>query len=363
MIAAVMKHHQEMVASLLAAPPSYPLCPPAPFDFVPSLLLTMRPEAPHASLGVRPDIRAMDDATALFRFRFTIAEMQTLVNKLQLPPTYTTVNRVTVSSLLALAMLLRRLVWPNRLGDLVAEFGYDITSLSLIINLLCTTLASRYSGHLRLWSGITPQCIRTYERAIEAHTPGVRRIWGFIDGTLRQIARPKKRQRPSYSGHKRSHGQHYQAVVTPDGLIVSLLGPFAGSRNDITMWHESLLDGLLRPIVTHGGTVSHLYGDKAYQSLDIIMAPFHPPQSDAEEEYNTLLSNLRIAVEHGFGKITRLWSFTDMKRVHRTGLQPTAAYYFVMTLMTNLHTCMHGNQISEKFDLDPPSVDEYLASA
>jgi hypothetical protein len=358
LVAAAMHHHQQMMAqALLMCPPSL-FFPPLPQSFLP-LLCSSNTEPPHPT--TRPDIRSLDDATALFRFRFTVREMEEIVAALRLPPTYT-VHRVTVSSFVALAMVLRRLVYPLRLGDLVVEFGYDITSLSLIINHLMTTLSSRFLAHLQLWPGITQQKVRVYEHAVSAHMPGVRRIWGFIDGTLRAIARPEKQQRASFSGYKRHHGQHYQAVVAPDGLVVSLIGPFVGSRNDITVYHESYLDALLTPFVSQGTDIYHLFGDKAYRNLPLVMSPFHPALTDEEEQYNTALSSLRVSVEHAFGKITQLWSFTDLKRVQRTGLQPTAAYYHVMVLMSNLHTCMHGNQISEKFDCAPPSMLAYIGN-
>jgi len=35
-----------------------------------------------------------------------------------------------------------------------------------------------------------------------------------------------------YSGHKRSYGMNWQAVVTLDGLISSLWGPFPSTAND-----------------------------------------------------------------------------------------------------------------------------------
>ena len=340
---------------------------PSPFlTEAPSLdipLLAYSERAIPPSPAVRPDITTLDDATALFRFRFTIDELRTLASALSLPATYT-INRVTVSSLLALAMLLRRLVYPNRLGDLVAEFGYDVTSLSFIINMLCTQLASRFYSHLQLWPGLTPAQIRVYERAVtdRADQSGVvvRRIWGFLDGTLRETARPQVDERSSYSGYKRRHGQHYQNVLTPDGLSVSMIGPFIGSRNDITMYHESYLDALIRPIVVQHGGHCQLFGDKAYRGEDLILAPFTPAMNDAQMRYNTYMSKLRIAVEHGFGLVTKYFSYTDLTRTHRTGLQPTAAYYFCMTLFTNLHTCMRGNQVSDSFDLQPPSIIEYI---
>jgi hypothetical protein len=368
-IGVAVKHHQEMMSALLAPPQHLFFSSPPLLIDSPGIDLTalvgQRPTSPPPSPlpGSRPDITVLDDSTALFRFRFTIDEMRSLVSALRLPPTYT-VHRVTVSSLLALSMLLRRLVYPNRLGDLVPEFGYDITSLGLIINLLCTELASRFYAHLQLWPGLTQRQIRMYARAVSDHTKvsgvAVQRIWGFLDGTLRPIARPVVDECASYSGYKRTHGQHYQNVIAPDGLSVSMIGPFLGSRNDIMLYHESYMDALIRPIVVQPGGYFQLFGDKAYRSEDLVMSPFHPPINAAQEAYNRYMSSLRVAVEHGFGTVTKYWSFTDLKRVQRVGLQPTAAYYYCMTLFTNLHICMHGNQVSDKFDLQPPSITEYI---
>jgi len=155
--------------------------------------------------------------------------------------------------------------------------------------------------------------------------------------------------------------------MTPDGLITSLRGPFLGSRNDLTVWRESGLAADLTPMVVSSlpdGTESvvHLFGDKAYRTEKLIMYPFHPAVGAEEKEYNTTLSRLRISVEHGFSRVTALWGFTEVKKVMRTGLQPTGAYYYAMALFTNIRTCMSGgNQISDQFNLRPPTLSEYLA--
>jgi hypothetical protein len=366
-----VKHHQEMMSSLLAPPQLlFSPLPPLSHDVGSNLNVLLHTQLQNTSPvppppTSRPNIAALDEDTALFRFRFTIDELQTLVTALRLPPTYT-IHRVTVSSLVALTMLLRRLAYPCRLGDLVLEFGYDYTSLSLIINALCTQLAARFYTHVQMWPGLTPSRVRLYERAVSEYAQQtgvtVRGVWGFVDGTFRRAARPEVEESASYSGYKRAHGQQYQNVLTPDGLSVSMIGPFLGSRNDIGMYHESYMDALLRPIVVQPGGYYQLFGDKAFRAEDLIMSPFHPATTASQRAYNTYMSSLRIAVEHGFGLVTKYWSFTDLKRVQRTGLQPTAAYYYCMTLFTNLHTCMHGNQTSDQFDLQPPSVIEYIGT-
>ena len=91
-----------------------------------------------------------------------------------------------------------------------------------------------------------------------------------------------------------------------------------------------------------------------------MVVPFAPAVTHDERSFNKYMSTLRVSVEHNFGHITKLWSYTDLKRVHRTGEQPTAAHYHCMALFTNLHTCMHGSQTSDFFDLQPPSITEYL---
>ena len=75
--------------------------------------------------------------------------------------------------------------------------------------------------------------------------------FGFVDGTVRPIARPDENQRVVYNGHKRVHALKIQSFVTPNGLIANLSGPFEGRRHDAGMLHES---GLLTALQVHGHT-------------------------------------------------------------------------------------------------------------
>jgi hypothetical protein len=358
-ISALIQRQSMLVASL--APPSTFMDLLAADDVpISAPTLPTTPDHRRAVRTPRVDISTWDDRLALLRMRFTIPELRELVSVLRLPPTYT-VNRVTVSSLWLLGLLLRRLAWSSRLVDLAEEFGMDRSSISMLLNHLFTELASRFRDHLKLWSGLTPARVLLYATAVTAHSPGVRQIWGFVDGTTRPIARPNVDEKASYSGHDRYHAQTYQGIVTPDGLIVSICGPALGSRDDLTVWRESGLEALLMPLVQQGGLTYHLFGDKAYLTSPIIMHPFKPALTQLEKQYNIHLSGIRINVEHCFGRLTNLWSFTDMKRIQRTGLQPTAAYYFCMVLFTNLRTCMDGgNQITDAFGCNPPTPAEYI---
>ncbi|CAN0383785.1 unnamed protein product [Pylaiella littoralis] len=72
-------------------------------------------------------------------------------------------------------------------------------------------------------------------------------LLGFIDGTVRGIARPKRDQRLFYNGHKRKHAMKFQGVITPDGLFVDLWGPVVGTRHDSYLLEQS---GLLQKLST-----------------------------------------------------------------------------------------------------------------
>ena len=49
--------------------------------------------------------------------------------------------------------------------------------------------------------------------------------FGFIDGTIRAIARPEQHQMILYNGHKRVYALKFQSIAPPNGLIGNVYGP------------------------------------------------------------------------------------------------------------------------------------------
>jgi hypothetical protein len=307
----------------------------------------------------RVDLDALAEADCVLRFRFTMPEIERIASAMRLP-VILVVNRVTVKRSWALAMLLRKLVWPVRLTDLAVEFGLDTSSTGRIINEMATTLMRLYGDHLQFWPGVTASHVARCAAAITAHSPEVIDIWGFIDGTGRSIARPVEHQRPLYSGYKRHHQVNYQGVVTPDGLIVSCMGPYVGSKNDLNMLVESGLEATLESLVKQHGRTLLLYADLIYKGHALIMRGFEAAVDMRERQYNVFMSGLRVHIETAFGNVTQLFSGTDLKRAQKTGLSPTSAYYLSAVLLTNVHTCMHPESSNVPWLLQPPTVEEYL---
>ena len=130
---------------------------------------------------------------------------------------------------------------------------------------------------------------------------------GFIDGTVIGIARPKgyELQRAAYNGHKRKHALKFQALNSPDGLVLHVYGPIEGRRHDWTMYTRSGLDDHLSEILEVDSERYCIYGDSGYNRrwfMEVSYQGSHltPPQV----AFNRAMSAVRITVE---------WIFKELK--------------------------------------------------
>ena len=72
---------------------------------------------------------------------------------------------------------------------------------------------------------LSPRALEVYAETIHGKGAALENCFGFVDGTVRPIARPDEHQRIMYNGHKRVHALKYQSLAIPNGLIGSLYGP------------------------------------------------------------------------------------------------------------------------------------------
>ena len=166
-----------------------------------------------------------------------------------------------------------------------------------------------------------------------------------------------------YNGHKRVHALKYQAIATPNGLVANIYGPVEGRRHDSGMLRNSnVYVQLQKHSHNRNGELLCIYGDLAYPLRPHLQSPFRLARpNDNQRNYNTLMSRVRIGVEWVFGDITNFFKFLDFKKNLKLGLQPIGKMYLVCTFLMNLRTCLYGSMTSQYFNLDPPSVDQYLA--
>jgi hypothetical protein len=297
-------------------------------------------------------------------FRFERAELQYIVDNLELPEFIISDQRDRGTSWEVMCLMCMKYAFPTRFCTLTREFGRSGCAMSRLIRTLRQLLFSRFASALRSpppLCALQCACFASKCRAICGNPIVV----GFIDGTVREICRPSKLQGPLYSGKDRIHSLKYQAINTPDGIIRHLAGPYPGSRHDQFMLsHSRILDWVSGFPRQAGTDCPHvIYADAGYCTVPgLLMVPFHDDAINAlHAGYNMAMSSARISVEWAFGGILRHWaSLRYVPGQKLLGNSRIGQMYFVAALLTNLLNCVRPNQTSQYFACTPPSLQEYL---
>lgn len=124
---------------------------------------------------------------------------------------------------------------------------------------------------------------------------------------------------------------------------------------------SGLLNDLGRFAFSPAGTPMCVYGDPAYPLRIHLQAPFRQAHlTPLMEAYNTAMSTVRTSVEWIFGDIINSFKFLDYKKNLKIGLSTVGKMYVVCAVLRNAITCLYGNQTSEYFELEPPTLEEYF---
>ena len=302
------------------------------------------------------DAEAWSDVECHTELRFAKGDLDGLLECLGIPDNIICEQRTV-------CVLLKRLSYPCRYTDMVPRFGRNPTELCLIFNRIVDFIHEHHHHLLQSWDQffLQPDQLHNYAQAVHQQGAPLSNCFGFIDGTVRGIARPQENQRVMYNGHKRLHSIKFQSVVIPNGLIANLHGPFEGKRHDSTMLQETGVLRDLRRIAFYNGDPLCVYGDPAYPLGVHLQAPFRNMHLTSQMGlYNHAMSEVRVPVEWLFGNIANYFKFIDFKSQLRINMSAEGKFYIVCALLENAHTCLYGNIVSDKFGIQPPSLQEYF---
>ncbi|KDN35135.1 hypothetical protein RSAG8_11823, partial [Rhizoctonia solani AG-8 WAC10335] len=294
----------------------------------------------------------------------TKTDLTRVRKKLGIPDVFRTSQRDRFDVDEALAILLSRITYPSRLFDLSTKWGRDIGALSRCVSELSDFLFQQWK-HLFVFDPDfhSPSRLERYATAISAAGSPIDDIWGFIDGTVIEICRPKEDQDVVYNGYKKHHALKFQAIVTPDGLMRPVYGPVEGCRADGGVLEMS---GLEKMCLDHAkgmdGRQLFVYGDSAYGVSDAILSGVKKigKLTSHEQDFNCKMSKLRQSVEWGFGNVANNFAYIDYDKGLKLGLHPVGQLYLLSILFTNIRACLYSNEISHKFQCPPPTIDDYL---
>ena len=242
-------------------------------------------------------------------------------------------------------------------------FGRNQTEICLLYNTVLDFVYDNHHHRLETWNQpiLQPQNLVIYADKIYQRGAPLENCFGFVDGSLEPITRPQINQRVVYNGHKRKHGLKFQSVAIPNGLIGNLKGPYEGRRHDSTMLYQSgLLTELQANAVVNGNPLC-IYGDPAYPLSVHLQAPFLTPNLTADQRaYNKEMSKVRVSVEWLFGNVKNYFKYIDYHKMLKIGLSAVGKQFIVCGLLQNAHACLYGNIVSDFFDLQPPTIEEYF---
>jgi hypothetical protein len=151
---------------------------------------------------------------------------------------------------------------------------------------------------------------------VMAAFPDVRFI---IDAKEQRINKPagEEKQKPYYSGKKKTHTIKTQFVVNPRGQIELVSGSVPGSTHDLTLLRGS---GVLERLGEGAGAMmdkGYVGVDKHYPDVPLVL-PYKKPRggelSDFQKDYNRRVAKDRIVVEHTIAQVNR---FTVLRQVFR----------------------------------------------
>ena len=141
-----------------------------------------------------------------------------------------------------------------------------------------------------------------------------------IDSKEQRVYRPGgrfQRQKPYYSGKKKTHTHKVQLGVSPNGLIASLSAPVPGSVNDVRLLRETGLLDRLGPGESALADKGYEGGDKGYPPGVLIQPRKNRkrrPLTPSDKQRNRLVARYRVVAEHVIAQMNR---FTVLRQVYR----------------------------------------------
>lgn len=180
----------------------------------------------------RFDLDEIDEAECKAEFRIEKRDIRLLADALGMPATLKCPQRTVAGGIEGLCMLLKRTSFPCRYSDMIYRFGRPVPILSMVTNQVVDYIYQAHAHRITQWNNqlLNPASLQLYADAIGRKGGALENCFGFVDGTVRPISRPKEHQSTVYNGHKRVHALKFQSVTIPNGLISNLYGGPVGKQ-------------------------------------------------------------------------------------------------------------------------------------
>lgn len=82
---------------------------------------------------------------------------------------------------------------------------------------------------------LNPTALQTYVQVISQRGSPLQNRFGFVDGTVRPIARPDNYQGIVYNSNEQVHAPQFQSLALSNGTIGHLYGPVGTSVLEVSL--------------------------------------------------------------------------------------------------------------------------------
>ena len=266
-----------------------------------------------------------------------------------LPETITTLFRHgKIQRVDAMALLLARLATPAYYSSLSILFGWPDSKISDVLHSTAPYLVNRWFACLETPPWLTSSCLRAYNAVINSHGLDDPLISGFLDGTRREICRPRVAQEFYYNGWLHSHTFLLIAIAFPDGTFM-IRGAEGGRQNDPYILSSTGLNSDLNNIL-HGfavGADAEFSPTPNIRSIQLYQgALFDVSKSET-------YSRNRICVEWLFSIITGSFRYFQCPSEMKIDLTIPVVLYKAAAILALARNALYPSQIAQYFGLTP----------
>jgi hypothetical protein len=105
-----------------------------------------------------------------------------------------------------------------------------------------------------------------------------------------------------------------------------------------------------------------LYGDQIFNSCQLVTAAYslrNGPVLNWMHTLNLIMSPIRVSIEWSFVKIIARAKHAEFRQFIQQS--PVNRIYNLTVLLANCHTCLYGNQSTMWFEIEAPTLVDYLS--
>ena len=136
-------------------------------------------------------------------FHFEEKDIPVLYEAPRIPEVFKCQQVSICDGMTGLCITLNRLTYPCRYSDMIPTFGVSVPELCMIYNTVIDYIFNEH-GHLISHCNptlLSPENLQLYADSIAAKGAALQNCFGFVNGTVCPICRPKHHQRVVYNRH------------------------------------------------------------------------------------------------------------------------------------------------------------------